>query len=111
MHFQIVCYVPLSHVEHVKKALFSAGAGQLGVYEKCCWQTLGEAQFFVDAGATPFIGEVGELVKKVEEVKLEVFCHRDHLEAACAAMCHAHPYETPVYAVLALHASSAQDIA
>ena len=42
---KIECYVPESHLEQVKQALFSAGAGQLGDYRACCWSVSGQGQF------------------------------------------------------------------
>ena len=43
MHFyRLDVYVPDSHVEAVKTAIFEAGAGYFGNYDSCCWQT--EAQ-------------------------------------------------------------------
>ena len=107
MHFQIVCYVPLSHVEQVKEAIFSTGAGRFGAYSKCCWQTLGEGQFFSHDDASPFTGHPGKL-SKVQEVKIEVFCHRDFVQAAVDAMRQAHPYETPAYGVFSMQALEAE---
>ena len=39
---QVVFYVPESHLESVKNAMFEAGAGKLGNYQQCCWQTKGQ---------------------------------------------------------------------
>ncbi|RZA08253.1 MAG: NGG1p interacting factor NIF3, partial [Proteobacteria bacterium] len=57
----LVVYVPESHRDEVKKAMFAAGAGKLGNYDQCCWQTLGEGQFRPTEGANPAIGAVGKL--------------------------------------------------
>ena len=40
--YQIIFYVPATHVEQVKNAMFAAGAGNIGAYSHCAWQTLGE---------------------------------------------------------------------
>jgi hypothetical protein len=42
---KIEFYVPETHLEQVKSAMFSAGAGRVGDYDCCAWQTLGQGQF------------------------------------------------------------------
>ena len=97
MYF-IYCYVPESHLELVKQALFDAGAGQLGNYNQCCWQTEGTGQFCPDQQAEPFIGNSGELTT-MTEYKIELACHADYIDAARDALLRAHPYETPAYSI------------
>lgn len=38
-HYKLSVYVPETHLESLKKALFEGGAGVLGNYEHACWQT------------------------------------------------------------------------
>jgi hypothetical protein len=64
--YSLVFYVPESHLESVKQAVFSAGAGSMGNYDSCCWQVKGQGQFRPTKGATPFLGQVYEL-ESVEE--------------------------------------------
>ncbi len=89
-------YVPESHLEKVKSAVFATGAGQIGTY--CCvsWETLGTGQFKPLPGSDPYIGEQGE-VEKVKEFKVELICEPALLDKAVAALREAHPYETPAY--------------
>ena len=62
MHFfRLDVYVPDSHVEAVKTAIFEAGAGYFGNYDSCCWQTGGTGQFRPLEGAHPFYGEPGRV--------------------------------------------------
>ncbi|GAB4010575.1 MAG: CBU_2076 family Dot/Icm type IV secretion system effector [Bdellovibrio sp.] len=96
--FQIVVFVDIDHVDQVKDALFSAGAGRLGHYECCSFETRGTGQFRPIEGADPFIGKVGE-IERVDEIRVEMMCTREHLKAAIEAMLEAHPYETPAYYV------------
>lgn len=91
-------YVPETHLEAVKEALFSAGAGRIGNYDKCCWETLGAGQFRPLDGSNPFIGKPGD-VESVQEWKIELVCETRLLDAALKAMKAAHPYETPAYQV------------
>lgn len=93
---ELTFYVPESHVEEVKMAVFAAGGGRLGDYDSCCWQVLGEGQFRPLNGADPHIGEVGELAK-VAEYRVELVCAEADLQQAIAALKQAHPYEEPAY--------------
>ena len=95
----IVVYVPLSHLENVKSAMFAAGAGRIGNYECCSWTVLGEGQFKALHGAAPFLGKVGE-IEKVSEYRVEMVCEKSLTTNAIAAMRTAHPYETPAFLVL-----------
>lgn len=100
MH-KITFYVPESHLEVVKTALFAAGAGRVGHYEACAWQVRGQGQFRPLAGSKPFIGSHDEL-ETLEEYKVELLCADAAIEAAVAALKQAHPYEEPAYDVLRL---------
>lgn len=95
MH-KLVFFVPESHLEPVKNAVFTSGAGRLGDYEHCAWQSLGQGQFRPMKGSNPFIGETGEL-ERVDEYRVEMVCADDLVEAALAALKSAHPYEEPAF--------------
>jgi hypothetical protein len=102
-HYKLIFYVPESHLECVKSAIFSVGAGQQGHYDQCCWQTLGEGQFRPLSGSQPFIGEQSKLngvVERVSEYRVELLCDEDKLVSAIAALKAAHPYEEPAYDVI-----------
>ena len=94
--FQLTVYTPASHSENVKEALFEAGAGKIGNYDRCCFETAGTGQFRPLPGSDPFCGETGE-VCKTPEIKLEMICKKDVLPAVIKALLKAHPYETPAY--------------
>ncbi|MCX7090935.1 MAG: NGG1p interacting factor NIF3 [Legionellales bacterium] len=91
--------VPETHLESVKNAIFAVGAGTIGHYSHCAWQTLGEGQFLPLTGSHAFIGDVNVL-ERVPEYKVEMVCDSTHLKEAVAALKQAHPYETPAYYVL-----------
>lgn len=94
--YKICFYVPESHLEKVKDALFAAGAGKIGNYESCCWQTRGTGQFRPMAGSSPHIGTEGTL-EVLEEYKVEMVCHDRFIDAAVKALREAHPYEEPAF--------------
>ena len=89
-------YVPETHVEEVKQAVFEAGAGRIGDYDCCAWQVAGEGQFRPLAGSNPFVGQQGE-IERVREFRVEMICPEAHLDDAIAALRAAHPYEEPAY--------------
>jgi len=91
--YSLVCYVPESHLDQVKTALFEAGAGRIGAYAECCWQVLGQGQFKPLEGAEPFIGEEGQL-ELVREYRLEMVVEEQY---AVQAVQEVHPYEVPAY--------------
>lgn len=101
MFYQLVVYVPISHAEKLKNALFDAGAGRYENYDRCCWESLGTGQFRPLFGSDPAIGQHGVL-EKVEEVKIETLCHGDVLRAVLNALKETHPYEVPAYGVMEL---------
>ncbi len=94
----LIVYVPESHLEIVKEALFRAGAGKIGHYDSCAWQTKGEGQFRPLSNSNPYLGKSGEL-EKVPEWKLELVCEPSVIHDVIRALKQAHPYETPAYLV------------
>ncbi len=44
-NYKLVFFVPENAIEEVKQAIFATGAGSLGNYAQCSWQTLGVGQF------------------------------------------------------------------
>lgn len=89
-------YVPKTHLEPVKQAVFAAGAGRIGDYDQCAWQVLGQGQFRPLANSDPFLGEQGTL-EQVSEYRVEMICEPALIHGAVAALKAAHPYEEPAY--------------
>lgn len=100
--YKITFYVPESHLEPVKAALFAAGAGRVGAYDCCAWQVRGRGQFRPLAGSNPFIGKQ-DMLESVDEYRVELVCDEGSIHAAIAALRQAHPYEEPAYDVVLLH--------
>ncbi len=96
--YKICVYVPVTHLQQVKDALFAAGAGRIGNYDSCCWQTEGDGQFRALEGSAPYIGQQGK-TESVKEYKVELVCEDRFVKQAIAEMKKAHPYETPAYDV------------
>lgn len=94
--YKLVVFVPETHLEPLKQALFAAGAGRIGDYDHCSWQSLGEGQFRPLPGSSPFIGE-SERLERVAEYRLETVVSDAIIESVIEALYRAHPYEEPAY--------------
>ncbi|MFN3581294.1 MAG: NGG1p interacting factor NIF3 [Pseudomonas sp.] len=94
--YKLCFYVPDTHCEAVKRAVFAAGGGRIGDYDHCCWQVMGQGQFRPLAGSTPFLGKQGE-VEAVEEWRVELVCDDGLIRPVIEALIDAHPYEEPAY--------------
>jgi len=98
---KLAFFVPASHVQAVKAAVFAAGGGRIGAYDSCAWQTLGQGQFRPLSGSQPFLGQTG-VVEVVEEWKVELVVADELIEPVVAALKLSHPYDTPAYEVYRL---------
>ena len=96
--YKICVYTPENAVEIVKNALFDAGAGRIGNYDHCCWQTTGTGQFRPLTNSRPTIGSLN-VVEKVNEIKIELVCQDELIKDAIKALRNSHPYEEPAYDV------------
>lgn len=101
MH-KFVFFVPETHLEAVKQAVFDAGAGKIGNYEHCCWQMLGVGQFRPLLDSSPYLGKQGVL-ETVAEYRVEMVCDDQLMESVVAALRTAHPYEEPAFDILPLN--------
>ncbi|HET9860979.1 MAG TPA: Nif3-like dinuclear metal center hexameric protein [Nocardioidaceae bacterium] len=98
---KLVTFVPHEHAEPLRQAITAAGAGSIGDYDSCTFTTAGEGRFRPLDGATPMIGQVGE-VEVVAESRIEAVFPRARRRHVIEAMRSAHPYEEPAYDVLEL---------
>lgn len=91
---KLIYYVPESHLELTKQAIFAVGAGGIGEYKQCAWQVKGLGQFKPLANAQPYIGQVNQL-EYVEEWRVETIVPEQCAQMVKLALLHAHPYEEP----------------
>ena len=89
--------VPLDVCEKVKKAVFDAGAGRVGHYDQCGWQTYGSGQFRPQDGSDPHVGQKG-VTTRCPEIKVECVVEDDKIKEVVDALLAAHPYESVAYA-------------
>lgn len=96
--YKLIFFVPESHLDQVKAAIFAAGAGSIGDYDQCCWQVLGQGQFRPLANSAPFIGAINQL-EVLPEYRVEMVCADEYIRDAIAALRKIHPYEEPAFDV------------
>ena len=96
--FKISVYVPESDADRVKQAMFEAGAGRIGDYDHCCWQTPGQGQFRPLEGSSPTIGQ-HDRIETVAELRIEMVCPEEDIKNVVTALRNSHPYEEPAYDV------------
>jgi hypothetical protein len=96
--YKLCFFVPESHLQAVKQAVFNAGGGCHAAYDSCCWQTLGQGQFRPLAGSQPFVGKAGQL-EQIMEWKVEMVVADESLQEVVVALKLSHPYETPAFDV------------
>lgn len=98
---KLFVFVPLTHADPVRQAIFDAGGGHIGRYSDCSFNTAGTGTYQAGEGATPFLGEVGVLHQE-PEVKIEVIFYAHMEQRILKAMREAHPYEEVAYDVVSL---------
>jgi hypothetical protein len=98
---KLVVFVPESALEPLRDALFEAGAGRIGDYERCSWYTAGTGTFLGGEDADPSIGERGR-EERVQELRLETVFPAERQSQVVAALRDAHPYEEPAFDVYEL---------
>ena len=101
MNRKLVVFVPPEALDVVRDALFSAGAGRIGDYERCSWYAEGTGTFRPLVGADPTVGVVGQ-EERVAELRLETVFPEQAQADVIAALRHAHPYEEPAFDVYPL---------
>jgi hypothetical protein len=98
---KLVVFVPAEALDAVRDAVFAAGAGRIGEYERCSWYAEGTGTFLGGEGTAPTLGERGR-EERVPELRLETVFPADRHDEVVAALRRAHPYEEPAFDVYSL---------
>jgi len=104
---KLITYCPVDHADKVRSAIFEAGAGHIGNYDSCSFNSEGTGTFKALEGANPFVGEIDELHHE-KEIRIEsIFLF--HLEnKIIQALLAAHPYEEVAYDIYSLENKNQQ---
>ena len=99
---KLVVFCPNTHAAKVRSAICNAGAGQIGDYDYCTFNSIGEGTFRGNENTKPFVGKQG-VVHQETEIKFEAV-FPSHLQGTIlAAMYQEHPYEEVAYDIIPLH--------
>jgi hypothetical protein len=102
---KLITFVPLQQAESLRECLFRAGAGQIGNYQKCSFNSEGTGTFKGNDNANPFVGNKNE-VHYEKEVRVEVILPIHLKNKVIKALFAAHPYEEPAYDLFLLENAS-----
>jgi hypothetical protein len=98
---KLVWFVPAEALEATRDAVFEAGAGRIGDYQRCSWYTAGTGTFLGGESTDPAVGESGR-EEHVPELRVETVVPGDAIDDVVAALRAAHPYEEPAFDVYPL---------
>src|SRR5947208_17095602 len=93
---KLVWFVPRESLEATRDAVFAAGAGRIGDYERCSWYTAGTGTFLGGEGTQPAIGAAGR-EEQAPELRVETVVPSDKTDEVVTALIAAHPYEEVAY--------------
>ncbi|MGB5944290.1 MAG: Nif3-like dinuclear metal center hexameric protein [Leeuwenhoekiella sp.] len=98
---KLITYVPAESLGAVRDALFDAGAGNIGNYDRCSFGIQGEGTFRGNAESSPTVGKPGEM-KHQPETQLQVIFEGHQQRTILKALFDAHPYEEVAYDLVVL---------
>lgn len=98
---RLITFCPEDHAEKVRNAIFAAGAGAIGNYDECSFNSNGVGTFRAGENTNPYVGKPGEQHHE-KEVKIETIIPSHLQEKILTAMRKAHPYEEVAYDLIPL---------
>ncbi len=101
---KLVTYTIPENVEKVRNALFDAGAGKIGNYEDCSFNSQGIGTYMGNENSNPEIGERFEFVE-TQEIKIEVTFEKHLQSKILKALFSNHVYEEVAYEIYDLQNS------
>ncbi len=93
---KLVTFVPEDHLGKVREAVFNAGAGFIGNYDRCGFTVSGTGSFRAGEGTNPFAGEKGKMHLE-KEARFETVFFSHLREKIIDALLGSHPYEEVAY--------------
>ena len=98
---RLITFAPIEKADEVRNAVFNAGAGHIGKYSECSFNSEGLGTFKAEKGADPYIGEIGKRQNE-KETKIEIV-YPSYLEAQVVkALVDNHPYEEVAYDIFTM---------
>ena len=103
--YKLEIFLPPSHFEAVRQALWAVDAGHIGAYDRCLSWSRAESCWRPLEGTHPYLGTPGQ-VSQEAELKVEVTCRTEEVDQIIAAVKAVHPYEEPVINAIPLFRTS-----
>ena len=98
---KIAVFVPKTHEKKVREAILNAGAGHIGNYDNCSFNSEGIGTFQALEGSNPFVGKKNEIHFE-NEIRIEAIFPSNLKNEIIQAMLAAHPYEEVAYDIYTL---------
>ncbi len=98
---KLVTFCPVNHAAEVRDALFAAGAGHIGNYSSCSFNTEGKGSFKALENANPFVGKKNVLHME-EELRIETIFPKAKKAKILNALLKSHPYEEVAFDIYSL---------
>ncbi len=98
---KLVTYIPESHLDKVREAVFNAGAGVIGNYDNCGFVAEGTGSFRGNESTNPYVGERGKMHFE-KELRFETVFVSHLKDKVIKALISAHPYEEVAYDIYLL---------
>ncbi|WP_353085250.1 Nif3-like dinuclear metal center hexameric protein [Flavobacterium sp.] len=95
---KLITYTIPENAEQVRNALFEAGAGKIGNYEDCSFNSQGIGTYMGNENSNPEIGERLEFVE-AKEIKIEVTFEKHLQSKILKALFKNHVYEEVAYEI------------
>lgn len=99
--YKLVTFAPPHAIDQIKKALSKAGAGNIGLYSQCSFESTGTGNFLPQPGSNPFDGEIGK-INSAPEVRIEMVVPKGASTSCIRALKEAHPYEEVAFDLVTL---------
>jgi len=98
---KLVTFVPTKYAEKIKTEIFKAGAGNIGNYDNCSFNTIGKGTFRANEQANPHVGKINQTHTE-EEIRIETIFPAHKERQVISSLIKAHPYEEVAYDIYKL---------
>ncbi len=95
---KLTTYTTIENADELRKSLFAAGAGKIGNYENCSFNSFGKTTFQGNENSNPVVGKRFEFVES-DEIKIEVTFEKNYQKDILKALFENHVYEEVAYEI------------
>lgn len=99
--YKLTTYTISENAHQLRNALFEAGAGTIGNYENCSFNSKGVGTYMGNENSNPEIGNRFEFIEN-EEIKIEVTFEKHNQSKILSALFKNHVYEEVAYEIYKL---------